>query len=347
MVNSGDKCNQIGQSTDLHIEANMDIKHVHVNEDKQEQCTVSIVVTDDRNDPGASSCCSDDEDDKNSIDDEISSELVESMSFFLEAYKGELGERATSPQPVIPASVGCHPYVSGLSLPSSSHVKQPGDSDHGDGHNTLRIPALKPASYGRISRSNSMCAEPIAEEADLVSSDEEQSKTTANPDQTIEDEDVNITHKVLQQRRGALEHEDMLFEDRSEPERLSLDDWFSIWSLGKQRHFLSHDQEDESSDLDRVKDMTTKLKLPTRRPSIQVWKETYLQTKQLQKSISMRRASQSKPASKWLSHDAEESKETRSNWSANKVQQINDAISWIREELVSYGITDHRNNELE
>ncbi len=142
-----------------------------------------------------------------------------------------------------------------------------------------------------------------------------------------------------------------LSETRSEDDviktnSIHLDDWWETWTMGNQRKNHLDQGSHDTSDLEKVKVLSAKLNLTPRRSSTMEWREKYLdQSPCLWNNVSGRVPL---PHSSEISQDAmtrsppevtvTSSPEAR-RLTDERVNKINDALLWLRTELVSTSLS--------
>ena len=263
-----------------------------------------------------------------SDEDEGPSSLASNIRMFFDAYEAQLRNQDTDNGNTSPSKMSnCSPpYIAGLSPVSSSHH--------------LRKPCCTSGDRGLTgfrSRSNSRCNETILEEREPQSSgDEEGSKSGLEGIPGIL---RNIPGRIGSYQSDYTESSIFQSETSEEDSRTSihLDDWWKTWTMGRQRK--SHPNDDDNHDtsgLEKVKVITSKMNLSSRRPSTLAWKEKYLDKPPfLWNHVAGKPPILSPSGSSDTEFHEEQTVSSSSEWTDERVDKINEAISWIRTELVS------------
>ena len=264
-----------------------------------------------------------------SDEDEGPSSLASSIRMFFEAYENQLRNQGTDNGNTSPSKMSnCSPpYIAGLSpVTSGHHLRIPGSTNGDRGLTGFR------------SRSNSRCNETILEEREPQSSEDEEGSKSGL--EGIPGMLRNIPGRIESYHSDYTESSIFQSETSEEDVRTSihLDDWWRTWTMGRQRKSQPNDDNHDTSDLEKVKVITSNMNLSSRRPSILAWKEKYLD----KPPFLWNHVAGKPPILSPSSSDTELHQEQRvtcsSEWTDERVEKINEAISWIRTELVSTAI---------
>ena len=265
-----------------------------------------------------------------SDEDEGPSSLASSIRMFFDAYEAQLRNQGTDNGNTSPSKMSnCSPpYIAGLSpVTSSHHLRLPGSTNGDRG-----LPGFR-------SRSNSRCNETILEERESQSSDDEAGSKSGL--EGIPGSLRNIPGRLGSSQSDYTESSIFQSETSEEDSRTSihLDDWWKTWTMGRQRKSQPKDDDNhDTSDLEKVKVITSKMNLSSRRPSTLAWKEKYLDKPPfLWNHVAGKPPILSPSGSDTELHE-EQTVSGSSEWTDERVEKINEAISWIRTELVSIAI---------
>ena len=268
-----------------------------------------------------------------SDEDEGPSGLASSITMFFEAYEAQLRNQGTPPQ-VTPPNKGTNnspPYIAGLSPVSisSHHLRLPGNNNN-NGERALS--AFR-------SRSNSICNETIFEERESQSSDEEENSSKGGLE-NIPGMLRNIPGRIGSNPsdKSSTYTESSIFQSETSEDdvktSINLDDWWQTWTMGSQRK-PHNDENHDTSDLEKLKIMTSRMNLQSRRPSVLEWKEKYLDKPPFLWNHVAGKPPVLSPSDKEPEQIAEQNVKDSNEWTGERIEKINDAISWIRTELVS------------
>ena len=273
----------------------------------------------------------------NEMDEEEPEGLASSIAMFLQAYESQLNLSETGNFPNGKSSNHSPPYIAGLSPVSQSNHRPrvPGTANE-------RLAGIAGINHlaGFRSRSDSIFNATILEEREPHSSEDENENSEERNNGF---EDIPGIMRNTPGRLGSSpssKTESSVFQsDTSEEENrtsIHLDEWWQTWTLGSQRKSHESGNSLDTSDLEKVKMITNKMNLIYRRPSTLEWKEKYLD----QPPCLWNNATGRPPVLKTT--DAHEqfpfhphADTNNSDWTQDRIVKINDAISWIRTELVS------------
>ena len=264
-----------------------------------------------------------------SDEDEGPSSLASSIRMFFEAYENQLRNQGTDNGNTSPSKMSNYspPYIAGLSpVTSGHHLRIPGSTNGDRG-----LPGFR-------SRSNSRCNETILEEREPQSSEDEEGSKSGL--EGIPGMLRNIPGRIESYHSDYTESSIFQSETSEEDVRTSihLDDWWKTWTMGRQRKSQPNDDNHETSDLEKVKVITSNMNLSSRRPSILAWKEKYLDKPPFLWNHVAGKPPILSPSSSDTELHQEQIVSSSSEWTDERVEKINEAISWIRTELVSTAI---------
>ena len=256
--------------------------------------------------------------------------LASSISMFFEAYESQLKIQGSEHEHKPANKVQNHspPYIAGLSpVSNSSHQLRVPGSSHCD----------RPFAGGLggfRSRSNSWCNETILEERESQSSDDEEAKEVLGDTPGFL---KNIPGKAdsFQSNQSSSYTECSIFQSESSEDdvriSINLDDWWQTWTMGRQRS--QPDDNHDTSDLEKVKVITSRMNLSSRRPSTLEWKEKYMDKPPFLWNYVAGKPPVLSPSSS-ETEVITQHKAKCSDWTDERVEKVNEAISWIRTELV-------------
>ena len=202
--------------------------------------------------------------------------------------------------------------------------------------------------WGSGAESNSRCNETILEERESQSSGEEENTEAVL--KQAQDEGIRtglegipgMLFRSIPGRIGSYQSdntESSIFQSETSEEdttlSINLDDWWQTWTMGRQRKSQADDDNHGTSDLEKVKVITGRMNLSSRRPSTLEWKEKYLDKPPFLWNHVAGKPPILSPSSSDTDLHTAEIVNGPSEWTEERVEKINEAISWIRTELVS------------